>query len=130
MQGLPRRILVVQTAWLGDTVFSSALVGGLRARFPAAQLDLCVSPRGRDVALAIEGVEAALVYDKNGADRGPRGLWRMARRLREREYDLAVVPHRSLRSGLLARLSRIPRRLGFSGSAAGLFCSERMPDQG
>jgi heptosyltransferase-2 len=138
MQGLrrrlaerpPRRVLVVQTAWLGDTVFTSALAAALLARFPGAQLELCVSPRGRDVALAIEGVQAALVYDKNGADRGAGGLWRMARRLRERGYDLAVVPHRSLRSGLLARLARVPERLGFAGTAAGLFCTARAPDAG
>src|SRR5437588_289636 len=88
----PRRIAVVQTAWLGDTVFSSALVAGVRARFPAAEVDLCVSPRGRDVAEAIEGIARVLVFDKAGADRGLGGLWRAARRLREHRHDLAVLP--------------------------------------
>jgi heptosyltransferase-2 len=126
----PRRIVIVQTAFLGDTVFSSALAGSLRARFPSAELDFCVTPRGRDVALAIEGVSQPLVFDKNGADRGVRGLLRAARRLRDRSYDLAVLPHRSLRSGLLAFLARIPLRVGFEGTAAGLLCSARVPDEG
>lgn len=126
----PARIVVVQTAYLGDTVFTSALVGGLRARWPQARLDLCVAPRGRDVAEAISGVSSVLVFDKAGKDRGVGGLWRTARRLREEAHDLAVLPHRSLRSGLLAWLARIPERLGFSGTAAGLFCTERAPDYG
>lgn len=107
------RVLVVQTAFLGDTVFTSALVGSLRARFPQAELELCVAPRGRDVALAIPGVSRVHVFDKRGGDRGARGLLRISRGLRERRFSLAVVPHRSPRSALLAWLARIPERVGF-----------------
>jgi heptosyltransferase-2 len=107
------RAVVIQTAFLGDTVFTSALVGSLAARFPQAELELCVAPRGRDVALAIPGVLRVHVFDKRGADRGARGLLRVARRLRERRFDLAVVPHQSPRSALLAWLARVPERVGF-----------------
>ena len=126
----PRRAVIVQTAFLGDTVFTSALAAGLRARFPGLELDLCVAPRGRDVARAIEGVAEVILFDKNGADRGPTGLWRASRRLLARRHDLAVVPHRSLRSGLLARLAGIPERVGFEGTAAGVFCTVRARDEG
>ena len=47
----PARVLVIQTAFLGDTVFTSALVGSLSRRFPGAEIDLCVAPRGRDIAV-------------------------------------------------------------------------------
>ena len=107
------KLLVVQTAFLGDTVFTSALAGSLRARFPQAELALCVAPRGRDVALAIPGVSQVHVFDKRGADRGARGLLRVARTLRAERFDLAVVPHRSPRSALLAWLAAIPERVGF-----------------
>ena len=103
----------MQTAFLGDTVFTSALVGSLAARFPQAELELCVAPRGRDVALAIPGVARVHIFDKRGVDRGTRGLLRMARTLRERSFDLAVVPHRSPRSALVAWLAGIPERVGF-----------------
>jgi heptosyltransferase-2 len=126
----PQRVVILQTAFLGDTVFTSALAGGLRARWPQAELDLCVAPRGRDVAAAIEGVAQVIVFDKRGADSGPRGLWRAARRLAERRHDLAVLAHRSARSGLLARLAAIPERLGFAGTAAGLFCNAVADDEG
>lgn len=122
----PRRVLVIQTAFLGDTVFTSALVRSLKARWPQAEIDLCVAPRGKDVAEAIPGATFVHVFDKRGVDRGLGGLRRVAARLATRQYDLAVIPHRSLRSALLAFLARIPERIGFAGTAGSLFYTTRV----
>jgi len=81
----PQRVLVIQTAYLGDTVFTSALVRALSARWPEAEIDLCVAPRGRDVARAIPGVGFVHLYDKRGADSGWGGLHRLAGRLATRQ---------------------------------------------
>ena len=126
----PGRILVIQTAYLGDTVFTSALVGGLGARFPGVPVDLCVSPRGRDVARAMLGVAEVLVFDKSGADRGAPGLRRMARVLEGRAHGLAVLPHKSLRTALLAKTAGIPERLGFRSAASRLLCTATVRDPG
>ncbi|MGZ6142603.1 MAG: glycosyltransferase family 9 protein [Myxococcales bacterium] len=123
----PRRVLVIQTAYLGDTVFSSALVRALARKWPSAEVDLCVAPRGRDVAQAIPGAGFVHVYDKRGADRGFSGLRRLAARLATRQYDLAVLPHRSIRSALLARAAGIPQRVGFAGAAGSLLYTTRVP---
>ncbi|HEY2031326.1 MAG TPA: lipopolysaccharide heptosyltransferase II [Myxococcales bacterium] len=122
----PKSVLVVQTAYLGDTVFTSALVASLAARWPSARIELCVSPRGRDVALAMPAAAAVHVFDKRGTARRLAGLRRMAMVLRERKFDLAVLPHRSLRTALLARLARIPERVGFSGTLPSLLYTARV----
>jgi heptosyltransferase-2 len=122
----PRRVLIIQTAWLGDIVFTSALASALMRRWPGGELDLCVSARGGEVARAIPGVRHVLVYDKSGADKGIRGLMRTAARLATRQYDLAVLPHRSLRTAILARLAHIPGRVGFAGAPGSLFYTSRV----
>lgn len=122
----PARVLIVQTAYIGDTVFTSALVRALARRFPAAEVDVCVAPRGRDVALAFPGVGQVHVYDKRGADRGLSGLRRLAARLATRQYPLAVLPHRSIRTALLARLAGIPERAGFAGAPGSFLYTERV----
>jgi heptosyltransferase-2 len=123
----PRRVLVVQTAYLGDTVFTSALVAALVDRFPGARLELCVAPRAADVARAIPGAAQVHLFDKRGADRGLSGLRRVAARLREAgEIDLAVVPHRSPRSALLAFLSGAAERVGFGGTLASLLYTAKV----
>lgn len=125
----PPRVLVIQTAFLGDTVFTSALVRSLKRKWPQAEIDLCVAPRGRDVALAMPGVSHVHVFDKRGADSGLRGLRRVANRLATRQYPLAVVPHKSLRSALLARLARIPERVGFADSTGAFLYTARVRTQ-
>jgi heptosyltransferase-2 len=118
------RVVVVQPAFIGDVVFTSALVDALADQF--AEVDVCVTPRARDVVLAMPRATRAQVFDKRGADSGIGGLWRAARRLRERAYDVAVLPHESPRSALLAVLARIPRRLGFAGAPGSPFYTERV----
>ena len=122
----PARVLVIQTAYLGDTVFTSALVSALRLRFPETEIDACVAPRGRDVALAYPGIGHVHVFDKRGADSGLSGLRRTAARLATRQYPLAVLPHRSVRTALLAKLARIPERVGFAGSPGSFLYTARV----
>ena len=89
---------------------------------------MCVAPRGADVARAIPSVKAVHVFDKRGADRGWAGLRRVARGLRLRGFDLALVPHRSPRSALVPYLAGVPERVGFRGRLSSLFFTRRVAD--
>jgi len=115
------RVLLVHPAYLGDAVFLGPAVRALKARWPAGQVTLVVTPRGAPVARLLPGCDQVVVYDKRSADRGPAGLWRLGRRLRREAFDLALVVHPSLRSGLLAWLSGAPRRIGYAP-----LCTERL----
>jgi heptosyltransferase-2 len=117
----PRSVLVVAPGYLGDTVFLGPAVRALAGRWPAARVALCVTPRGAPAARLLPGCGEVVVYDKRGRDAGLSGLWRTARRLRALRPDLALVAHASPRSGLLARLSGAPRRVGWA-----VFCTERV----
>jgi heptosyltransferase-2 len=110
------RILVIQTAFLGDVVLVTPLLRELRRTHPRARLSVLTTPLG---ASALEGapfVDERLVFDKNGADRGLGATWRVGRRLRAMGFDLAIAAHRSFRTGLLLRLSGAATRLGFEGA--------------
>lgn len=122
------RVLVVQPAFIGDAVFSSALVDSLADRF--AEVEVLVTPRARDVAEAMPRAAQVHVFDKRGSDRGLGGLWRAARRLRSRGFDAAALPHRSMRSGLLALLAGIPRRVGFWLAEGAPLYTQRVPWRG
>lgn len=103
------KTLVINTAFLGDVVFSAPLVDALLAA--GHTVSLLTWPRygavlGRPTVELIE-------YAKRGAERGPRAVLRLGRQLRAARFDLVLGAHPSIRSGLLARLSGAPLRVGW-----------------
>ena len=115
--------LVIQTSFLGDTVLTTPLLAELASRGP---VDALVTPLGATILQGNPSVRELLVYDKRGADDGVLGLRRVARRLRERGYDAAYLAQGSLRSAVLARSSRIGRRVGFDSSSGRALYTERV----
>jgi heptosyltransferase-2 len=107
------RILVVQTAFLGDVVLTLPLLEAVRQRFPDARIELLTVPAHALMLQDQPGVEAVLTYDKRGSQRGIRGFVSIARHLRTQRYDVVLSPHRSLRSALLVACSGSARRIGF-----------------
>jgi heptosyltransferase-2 len=112
-----RRILFIQTAFLGDVVFSTALLRACRDFFPESEITVLASPRGGGILEGDPDVKEVLLFDKKGGGRGLTGLLRVIRSVRKRRFDLVVSPHRSFRSAVIGRLSGARLRLGFSSAA-------------
>ena len=101
------RILIWQTAFLGDVILATPLVLTLRKNFPSSSITFAGRPfikelfKGWDIDL--------LPFSK-----GFRESFSVVKKIRN--FDVAVVPHRSLRTALIMLASRIPRRIGFDRS--------------
>jgi heptosyltransferase-2 len=113
------KILFLQTAFLGDVVFSTALLHAVAKIYPQAEITLLASPRGGGIMEGDPSVRGTISYDKRGRDKGLRPLLRLIGRVRDGKYDLVVSPHRSFRSALVARFSGAPTRLGFRSGWGG-----------
>jgi len=71
-------------------------------------------------------IDKIIVYDKRGRDRGLVSLIKMSNIIRREGYDLALIPHRSLRSALIPFLARVHHRIGFNTSAGALLLTQRV----
>lgn len=110
---VPEKVLLLQTAFIGDVIFISPLVHAIKQAYPQARLTLMVRPAKAEVAACIPGVDDVATFDKRGREAGLFGLLRAARKIRRQGFDLLIAPHRSTRSALLAHFSRIPLRVGY-----------------
>jgi len=108
--------LVIQTAFLGDVVLTTPLLAALAARH--GPVDVVTTPGAAPLLETHPAVRRVIPYDKRGKHRGLGGLIRLARELRAGQYDVAYLPHRSLRTAVLAWAARVPRRVGFRGPGA------------
>lgn len=115
--------LVIQTAFLGDVVLTTPLLDALATRH--GPVDIVTTPGAAALVETHPAVRRVIPYDKRGADRGLAGLIRLVRTLRAGRYDVAYLPHRSLRSAALAWLAGIPQRVGFQDGWRSLYTEGR-----
>src|SRR5690242_16976137 len=120
-------LLVAQTSFLGDVVLTTPLLSGLRRRVGPRRLSVLVRPEARALVDGHPDVDDVLVDDKRAGDRGLAGLARTAARLRHECFDVAVSPHRSLRTAIVLAAASIPRRIGFRESRGAFLYHERVP---
>jgi len=110
-----KRILIIQTAFIGDVILCTPLIKGLRKTFPDSFISFLLIPETKNVLENNPYLSEILVYDKR-KNKGIGSFLQIITRVKQGEFDLVVIPHRSLRSALLAYLSRIPVRIGFDKS--------------
>ena len=115
--------LVVQTAFLGDVVLTTPLLAALAERL--GPVDVVTTPAAAPLLETHPAVRQVIAYDKRGRDRGLAAFRTLTRRLAAAQYDVAYLPHRSLRTALLARMARVPRRVGFSDGWPLLYTESR-----
>ncbi len=121
------RVLVFHTAFIGDVVLMFPLLQTLRQQRPGGTISVVTVPAVAELVRKHPAVDDVIPYDKRGVHRGWRGMHGLVRLLQKRQFTLALVPHRSIRSALIVRMARIPRRIGFSSSAGARLFTERVP---
>jgi ADP-heptose:LPS heptosyltransferase len=107
----PQRLLVVETLYLGDLIHALPLVQALRARFPAARLEVLVRAAHAPLMAQVAAIDETLVMDP-AQHRRPGGLLRLVGQLRQRRYDLVLNPGASDRATILTWLSGGAQRIG------------------
>ena len=118
-------VLILQTSFLGDTVLTLPLICEVRRRFPVKKLSvLCLPPSG-ELLQDHPAIDEIITYDKKNSDRGWQGLRRSVLRVKEKNFTVALTPHKSLRSALILYLAAIPRRVGFRESRGWFFFHQR-----
>ena len=117
--------LVIQTAFLGDVVLTTPLLAALAERH--GPLDVVTTTAAAPLLETHPAVRHVIPYDKRGRDRGLAAFLGLTRRLAAAHYEVAYLPHRSLRSAALAYLARVPRRVGFSDGWPLLYTETRPP---
>jgi len=107
------RILVREVNWLGDAVLTLPALEALDRRFPQAAISVLAKPWVSGLFAGHPAVDRVLEYRVGDVHRGVMGRWRLAKRLRDEDFDLAVLFPNSLDAAVVPWLAGIPRRVGY-----------------
>ena len=119
------KILILQTAFLGDVVLATPLIEKLHRHFPTAQIDFLLRKGNEGLLRGHPALRQTLIWDKSGGKY--RNLWRMLWRIRRERYDLVVCCQRFAAAGWLTALSGAGQTVGFDKNPMSVFFSRRLP---
>ena len=112
----PERIIIVQTAFIGDVILITPLIRAVAKLFNKAKIDVMVVNEAAKLLENNPYVNEVIIDSKR------KNVWQSTLQLinyiKNKHYDLAITPHSSFRSHLILFLSRIPERIGFDRGSA------------
>lgn len=102
------KILVWQTAFLGDLILTTPLIASLKRLYPSSKITLVAKPFAKEVFAHNPHLDELIIFDKQ-----KQSFWNLLKLLRKKRFSLAICPHRSHRASMALFGAAIPVRIGF-----------------
>jgi heptosyltransferase-2 len=117
-----QRILIIQTAFLGDVILASPVWENLHTAFPNAQIDVVVKKGNESLLAGHPFIKNLYIFDKS---QKVKNLWKLGKTLRANKYELILNLQRFASSGILTILAKGKESRGFEKNPLSLFFSKR-----
>ena len=106
-----KKILVIQTAFIGDVVLATSLIENLHQQFPEVKIDILVRKGNESLFQAHPFLNQVLVWDKkNNKYQNWVGL---LFKIRSRQYDVVLNAQRFAATGAWTAFSKAKIKIGF-----------------
>ena len=105
------RILIIQTAFLGDVILATPVISELKRLFPEASIDFVLKKGNESLLLNSPHLRTVFIFDKTNGKR--KSLLALVKELRKEEYDLVLNLHRFGSSGFMTALSKGKKKYGY-----------------
>lgn len=119
------KILIIQTAFIGDVVLATALVEKLHAFYPDADIHFLLRKGNESLLTDHPVISKVLMWDKR--HRKYQNLLQLLSEIRSANFDVVVNCQRFAASGFLTAFSGAKKRLGFEKNPFSFRFSERFP---
>lgn len=100
-----KKILIIQTAFLGDVILMTPVASELKRLFPECNLDVLVKEGNQSLLIGHQSIDHILEFNKKSGKW--KNIYRLIKEIRSKKYDLVINLHRFGSSGIIT---------GFSGS--------------
>src|SRR5258706_11318193 len=131
----PARILIIKPSAIGDVVHALPVLNLVRRKWPSAKISWLVTAACAGLLENHPQLDEVILFNRRRFGHGWRSprtifaIWKFARSLRRRRFDLVIDMQGLLRSGWMARATAAPIRVGPSNARefGWLFYTHRVP---
>ena len=120
-----QKILIIQTAFIGDVVLATALIEQCAAHYPDAKIDFLLRKGNEGLLKGHPLLNEVLIWNKK--QQKYANLFRLLGQIRKRKYDVVVNLQRFFSTGLLTAFSGAKHRLGFQKNPLAFGFSQAFP---
>lgn len=106
-----QKMLVIQTAFIGDVVLATGILEKLHVYFPDASISILVRKGNESLFTGHPFVHTVLVWDKKGPKYA--NLFTLLKQIRRSKYDLVINVQRFAATGILTAFSGGKQTIGF-----------------
>lgn len=114
-----KRILVIQTSFIGDVILATPVLEKLHQFFPDADIDMLVRKGNESLLEAHPFLHDVIIWNKKQDKL--QNLIRIILAIRNKKYDLVVNLHRFVSTGLITAFSGAKEKVGFRPNPLALF---------
>lgn len=121
---LMKKILIIQTAFIGDVVLATALVEKLHVYFPAAAIDFLVRKGNESLLNNNPYINEVLIWNKK--EHKIKNLFVVLKNIRSKKYDAVINVQRFFATGLLTAFSGAKQTIGFDKNPLSFLFSKKI----
>lgn len=118
------KILIIQTAFIGDVILATPLFHEIRRCHPTSTLDVLVRKGNESLLENFPGINNILIWDKKSAKH--KNLLTLLFRIRKEKYDVVINIQRFAATGFLTAFSNAKEKIGFKKNPFSFFFTQRI----
>ena len=118
------RVLIIQTAFLGDVILATGLIEKIRTFYPETRIDLLIRKGNESLVVNHPYLNETIIFNKKQGKY--RNLFKLIRKIRGNRYDMVVNVQRYFTTGLMTLTSGADITVGFDKNPLSYFFSRRV----
>jgi len=119
-----KKILIIQTAFIGDVILATSLIEKLHQHFPEAQLDFLLRKGNENLLHHHPHLHHVLIWDKK--ENKTKNLFSILKKIRNSKYDAVINCQRFFSTGFLTAFSNAKQKIGFDKNPLAFFFSKKI----
>jgi ADP-heptose:LPS heptosyltransferase len=121
------RLLIIQTAFIGDVVLATPLIEKLHAFFPDAQIDFLLRKGNEQLLSGHPYIHELLIWNKKESKQ--KNLFLVLSQIRKRKYDKVINLQRFFATGLITAFSGAGETIGFDKNPLSFLFTKKVRHQ-
>ncbi|HEY5368683.1 MAG TPA: glycosyltransferase family 9 protein [Hanamia sp.] len=120
-----QKILIIQTAFIGDVVLATALIEKWHQFYPKDQIDFLVRKGNEGLLEDHPFLHEVLTWNKK--ENKKKNLFRLLKKIRRKKYDKVINLQRFAATGILTGFSGAKERIGFDKNPFSFLFTKKIP---